>query len=500
VPSPEIYRKLRIFIACPSDVSAEKDRLPAIVNRLKTVANESGFFLDLLEWRNVVPDMGRPQEIIFSQSEPKSWDIFIGILWQRFGSPSGAVNPNDNVPFESGTQEEFEIAHKLWKKYNWPRILFYRCTRSVNVNLDPEQLSRVQKFIAEFTPQGVHPGIYKAYESIEQFAELAYDHISTAIKDAAKETAKVSALKSDLERDLSLIEEQKTTATTSTRDLVVEAIERIERLYEGGSPGLPTGFVQFDQITGGLHPCELVVIAGPPGIGKTALAMNIAEHVAFGVGKSIGYFTLEMSSFQVVQRLFSSMAKVDIQKIRQGFLSERDFPALTAAASKLAGGRLFIDDSPALSAANLRSKAQSLKAENDIQLIVIDYLQLLRPTLQGDRQSLASSELTPEIKALAKELMLPIILVVSTSLRRSKMDRPRLEDFKDLDPVVRDADVVGLLFRGDYRVVDDEEAEKEAGNAELIIEKQRNGPTGTVMLTFRREFVRFENRAIEHRN
>jgi replicative DNA helicase len=196
----------------------------------------------------------------------------------------------------------------------------------------------------------------------------------------------------------------------------------------------------------------------------------------------------------------AQIAKVDIQKIRLGFLSERDFPALTEAASKIAAGKLFIDDSPALYAADLRTKALRLKAENDIQLIVIDYLQLLRPTLLGDRQSLASSELTPEIKALAKELMLPIILVVPTSLRRSKMDRPRLEDFKDLDPVVRDADVVGLLFRGDYRVVDDEEAEKEAGNAELIIEKQRNGPTGTVMLTFRREFFRFENRAIEHRN
>ena len=272
MPSPETYRKLRIFIACPDDVSAEKDRLPGIVNRLQTVAHESGFFLHLLEWRNVVPDMGRAQEIIFSQSEPKSWDIFIGILWQRFGSPSGALNPTDNMPFESGTQEEFDTAYKLWKKYHWPRILFYRCTRSVNVNLDPEQLSRVQKFVAEFTPQGAHPGVYKAYETIEQFAELAYDHISTAIRDAAKETEKVSALKSDLERDLSLIEEQKTAAATSTRDLVVEAIERIEVLYEGGLPGLPTGFVQFDQMTSGLHPSELVVISGPPGIGKTALA------------------------------------------------------------------------------------------------------------------------------------------------------------------------------------------------------------------------------------
>ena len=175
--------------------------------------------------------------------------------------------------------------------------------------------------------------------------------------------------------------------------------------------------------------------------------MNIAEHVAFDLGKSVAYFTLEMTSFQVVQRLLSSMAKVDIQKIRQGFLSERDFPALTTAASKIAAGQLFIDDSPALYVADLRTKALLLKAEIDIQLIIIDYLQLLRPKLLRDGQPLDGSELTLEIKALAKELMIPIILVVPTSLRRRKMDRPRIEDFKELDPVLRDADVVGLLFR-----------------------------------------------------
>ena len=507
MPSNETYRKLRIFAACPGDVAAEKDRLRTVVQRLKTHANECGFFLELLEWRDVVPDMGRPQQIIFDQSEPKGWDIFVGVLWQRFGSPSGAVNPVDKSPFESGTHEEFQMAYDLWQRYRWPRILFYQCTRPRDVNLiDPEQLARVQKFVAEFLVKGAHPGLYQIYETVEQFAELVYDHIRAVIKDAVQEAEKVSELSGDLKKNIRPMGEAKVqTDSSAIKALVIEVIEEIERLYETQGEynhvGLPTGFVQFDQMTGGLRRSTVATITGPPGIGKTALAMNIAEHVACHVGKAVAFFTLEMSSFQFAQRLMLSMAKVDLQKVRSGFLSERDFPSLITAASQLANSKLFIDDSPGLAIAELQSKARKFAAEQNVQLIVIDYLQLLDAGLPKERPRMDNSELASGIKRLAKELNLPIVLVATTLRpRRRTLLRLGPEDFAELHAVVRDADLFAFLYRAEYYETNEEALMEVAGEAELIIVKHRNGPTGTVPLTFRKEYARFENRAIERQN
>ena len=290
------------------------------------------------------------------------------------------------------------------------------------------------------------------------------------------------------------------TEIVPTKDLVMEAIEQIEKLYEnrGSVTGLPTGFVELDRMTSGLHPAEMIVIAARPSMGKTALAMNIAEHVAMDIGKPVAVFSLEMSSQQLVQRILCSRAKVDLQRVRNGFLSERDFPNLTAAASQVAAAKMFIDDTPGLSVTELRAKARRMKSQHDIQLIVIDYLQLLRSMSRRaqDNRQLEISEISAGIKALAKELNLPIIVLAQLNrqpdTRAKEGGRPRLSDLRESGSIEQDADLVGLLVRPEYYETDDEAKQERAGEAELIIAKQRNGPTGDVPLTFLKQYTRFE--------
>lgn len=316
----------------------------------------------------------------------------------------------------------------------------------------------------------------------------------------------IEPLLDDAEKEIFAITgEHVTTEMASTKELVMEAIEQIERLYEnrGSVTGLPTGFVELDRMTSGLHPSEMIVIAARPSMGKTALAMNIAEHVAMDVGKPVAVFSLEMSSQQLVQRLLCSRAKVDLQKVRNGFLSERDFPNLTTAAARLAAAKMFIDDTPGLTITELRAKARRMKSQHDIRLIIVDYLQLLRSTTRRaqDNRQLEISEISGGIKALAKELNLPIIVIAQLNrqpdARAQQGGRPRLSDLRESGSIEQDADLVGLLVRAEYYETDEDAKQEKVGEAELIIAKQRNGPTGDVPLTFLKEFTRFENRARE---
>src|ERR1700738_3787306 len=240
--------------------------------------------------------------------------------------------------------------------------------------------------------------------------------ISSGRSTCYEEQENVEPLLDEAEKEIFAITgEHVKTEIVPTKDLVMEAIEQIEKLYEnrGSVTGLPTGFTEFDRMTSGLHPAEMVVIAARPSMGKTALAMNIAEHVAIDVGKPVAVFSLEMSSQQLVQRLLCSRAKVNLQRVRNGFLSERDFPNLTTAASRLATAKLFIDDTPGLTISEMRAKARRLAASHQIELLVVDYLQLLRSTSRRaqDNRQIEISEISAGIKALAKALKIPIIVV-----------------------------------------------------------------------------------------
>jgi replicative DNA helicase len=287
----------------------------------------------------------------------------------------------------------------------------------------------------------------------------------------------------------------------SMKDQVMAAIEAIEGLYErkGGITGVSTGFAELDRMTSGLHPAEMIVIAGRPSMGKTAFAMNIAEHVAIQEKLPVAVFSLEMSSQQLVQRLLCSRARVNLQKVRDGFLAERDFPSLTAAASKLAEARIFIDDSAGLTILELRAKARRMKAQHDVKLIVVDYLQLLRSTSRRaqDNRQLEISEISAGLKGLAKELNIPIIVVAQLNRQPEARTggKPRLSDLRESGSIEQDADLVGLLVRPEVYEEDEDARAEKAGEAELIIAKQRNGPVGEIQLTFLKEFTRFEDRA-----
>jgi replicative DNA helicase len=323
-----------------------------------------------------------------------------------------------------------------------------------------------------------------------------------SVRRSYEEQDEVNNLLDEVEQKIFAVGEDRFKGQVLTmKDQVMEAIESIEKLYErkGGITGISTGFIELDRMTSGLHAAEMIVIAGRPSMGKTALALNITEHVAINEKLPVAVFSLEMSSQQLVQRLLCSRARVNLQKVRDGFLAERDFPSLTAAASKLAEARIFIDDSAGLSILELRAKARRLKAQQDVQLIVVDYLQLLRSmTRRGqDNRQIEISEISAGIKGLAKELKIPIIVIAQLNRQPEARSggKPRLSDLRESGSIEQDADLVGLLVRPEIYEEDEEARQEKAGEAELIIAKQRNGPVGDVSLTFLKEFTRFEDRA-----
>ncbi|MHA3775291.1 replicative DNA helicase [Verrucomicrobiota bacterium sgz303538] len=316
------------------------------------------------------------------------------------------------------------------------------------------------------------------------------------------ETNDVQTLLNDVEAAVfTIAQERFKDRSRGMKEQVMEAIASIQDLYErrGGITGIPTGFADLDKMTDGLHRQEMIVIAARPSMGKTAFAMNIAEYIAVDLKMPVAVFSLEMGSQQLVQRLLCSRAKVNLGRVRDGFLSERDFPSLTQAASKLAESKIFIDDTAGLSILELRAKARRLKSQHDIQAIFIDYLQLLKSTSRRaqDNRQLEIAEISSGLKALAKELNIPIVVLAQLNRNPEQRSgetkgRPRLSDLRESGSIEQDADLVGLLVREEYYAESDEEREETRGRATFIIAKQRNGPVGDVNLTFLKEYTRFE--------
>ena len=277
------------------------------------------------------------------------------------------------------------------------------------------------------------------------------------------------------------------------KDSVMEALENIEKLYDrkGEITGLPTGFADLDKMTDGMHSSEMIVIAARPSMGKTALAMNIAEHVSVAAGHAVAIFSLEMSSQQLVQRLLCSRAKVNLGKVRDGFMADRDFHNLTEAASKLADSKIFIDDTAGLSILELRAKSRRMKAQHDIQLIVIDYLQLLHSTARRsqDNRQQEIADISSGIKALAKELNVPVIVLaqLNRELEKDKSRKPRLSDLRESGAIEQDADLVGLLYKPSSGEDEDGAPPEEADGlpVNLLIAKQRNMSDGRGALSER---------------
>ncbi|MDZ4224468.1 MAG: replicative DNA helicase, partial [bacterium] len=279
------------------------------------------------------------------------------------------------------------------------------------------------------------------------------------------------------------------------KDIVKSSFKTIEQLYEKKQliTGVPSGFKDLDRLTSGLQPSDLLIVAGRPSSGKTAFSLNIMENAACDSKVPAAIFSLEMSKEQLVQRLLCSRAKVDSYKLRGGFLSENDWPKLTRAAGALSEAPIFIDDSPMLTVLEMRAKARRLKKEKGLGLLVVDYLQLIRASGRFGSREQEISDISRSLKALAKELHVPVIALsqLNRGLESRQDKRPMLSDLRESGSIEQDADVVMMIYRDEMYNTES----PEAGKAEVIIGKQRNGPTGKVQLAFLNQFTRFENLA-----
>ena len=288
-------------------------------------------------------------------------------------------------------------------------------------------------------------------------------------------------------------EDKKETTTLALKEIIKDSIETIDRLYQKKAhvTGIPTGFIDFDLKTSGLQSSDFIVIAGRPSMGKSAFAISIAEYAGVVEKMPLAFFSLEMSKEQLVQRMLCSHARVDAHKVRTGYLSHSDWPRLTAAAGKLSEASIFIEDAPAISVMELRAKARRLKANYDIKLIILDYLQLMRGSARPENRQQEISEISRSLKALARELKIPVVAIsqLSRAVEARADHRPQLSDLRESGAIEQDADLVVLLLREEYY---NPTAENQ-GFAEVNIAKQRNGPVGSLRLTFIKEYTRFEN-------
>jgi len=275
------------------------------------------------------------------------------------------------------------------------------------------------------------------------------------------------------------------------REIVKESFEMIERRYEQKESvtGVPTGIPEMDNLTAGLHPGDLIIVAGRPSMGKTAFALNIAQHAAIEKRMPVAIFSLEMAREQLAIRMLCAEARVDAHKLRSGYLGAADWPRLTAAAGRITEAPIFIDDSAGLSVLELRAKARRLSRDQDLSVIIVDYLQLMRGRGDADNREQEISEISRSLKALAKELRVPVIALSQLSRAvESRTDRrPQLSDLRESGAIEQDADVVMFVYREEVF----KPTEENRNMAKIIVSKQRNGPTGDVDVVFLKEFTRF---------
>ena len=280
------------------------------------------------------------------------------------------------------------------------------------------------------------------------------------------------------------------------KDIVFTALERIEYLQTnpGQMTGVVTGFAELDRVTNGMQPSDLVLIAARPSMGKTAFVLNICANAAIRSKAPIAFFSLEMSKEQLVQRMICSESAIDSQKLRAGSLDDRDWKKLMIGSNAISGAPIFIDETPSITVLELRSKARRLKSEHNLQMIIIDYLQLMSGggSSKEDNRQQEISEISRSLKALARELRVPVLALsqLSRSVEGRANKRPMLSDLRESGSLEQDADIVMFLYRDEYY---DREAEQPNNEAEIIIAKHRNGPTETLKLFFHKQFTRFDN-------
>lgn len=294
-------------------------------------------------------------------------------------------------------------------------------------------------------------------------------------------------------------ETKKTEGLMSAIEVVKSSVVKIEELYKRKSDvtGVPTGFTMLDKMTSGMQPGELIIIAARPSMGKTAFSLNLAQHMALRAQKTVAYFSLEMGRDAVMMRVLASEARINMKDIRSGKIPDHVWPKLINVAGQVSDSKLYIDETSGVSPFEVRARARRLKAQVGLDCIIIDYLQLMDLKQKVDSRERAVAEISKALKSLAKELEVPILALaqLNRGVEGRSDRRPMLSDLRESGSIEQDADVIMMLYRDDYYDKDDPE---KAGQAEVIIGKQRNGPTGTVKLKWEAEFGRFKDAEHEH--
>ena len=364
----------------------------------------------------------------------------------------------------------------------------------------PYYITELTTAVASSANVEYHARIIAEKSLLRKLIETLSVHIGEAYDPSADAFELLDETESDIFR---ISESQLRRSAVSMSSVLMETLENLESIHgrDTGITGVPTGFRALDDMTGGWQKSDLVIIAARPSMGKTALSLAIARNAALHPESPAGVaiFSLEMSAQQLAQRLLTSEARVDAQAARTGRLREEDFPKLARAASRLSEASIYIDDTPGLTVLELRAKCRRLKAEHDIGLIIVDYLQLMHGTGQSRNSNREQeiAQISRSLKGLAKELNVPVIALSQLSRAvetRGGDHRPQLSDLRESGSIEQDADVVAFIYRAErYGIVVDENGNSTEGLGEVIIGKQRNGPIGTVRLAFVNQYARFEN-------
>jgi replicative DNA helicase len=356
-----------------------------------------------------------------------------------------------------------------------------------------------------------HARIIHDKSVLRQLIHASTDIISKSYDDS-QEALKITEIIDHAQQEILRISDQKMVEPfASVKDVIKHSYETIELLYERKEmvTGLATGFTDLDKMTSGLQAGDLIIVAGRPSMGKTAFALNIASHAAMEDSKTVAVFSLEMAKEQLGLRMLCSEARIDAHKLRTGYLAESDWGRIGLAAGRLSEAPIFIDDTGAINIFEMRSKARRLKADHGLELIIVDYLQLMRGSKDANSREQEISGISRSLKALAKELRVPIIALSqlnrAVETRPGKDKKPMLADLRESGAIEQDADVIMFIYREEvYNKCecppppDGECSCGRRGTAEAIIGKQRNGPTGSVHLTFLNRYTRFENAETRH--
>lgn len=409
---------------------------------------------------------------------------------EAFSTAAERLSPNDF--FRAGHQVIFEAMLELFEKGEPIDLV---TVTTLLTNSDKLDLAGGVPYLTDLASSVPTAANIDYYSKIVEEKALLRRLIQTAtdiVTESFNKEDEVEELLDQAERSILAVSSRKNAnAFKPIKDVLIEVYDNIEKLHHAKDDvtGVPTGFRDLDRITSGFQKSDLIIIAARPSMGKTAFALNIAQNVAINTDENVAIFSLEMGAEQLVQRMLCAEGNIDSQRLRTGKLEQEDWGKLTMAMGSLSHAGIYIDDSPGIRVSDIRSKCRRLKQEHGLGMIIIDYLQLIQGSERArENRQQEVSEISRSLKSLARELEVPVIALsqLSRSVESRQDKRPMMSDLRESGSIEQDADIVGFLYREDYY---DKESENQ--NIEIIISKQRNGPTGTVELAFVKEFNKF---------